>query len=310
MHSVTRARWTVAVAAPLALAVGLGLAANAAGRGQAKQAAPPTSGERALFVSVLDKDGAPVSTLTSADFIVREDGVAREVLRAEKAAEPLTIALLVDTSQSAQPYIADIRRALTAFVKSMGGKNTIAIIGFGERPTTLTDYTLDVPSLLKGVERVFATQGSGSYMLQAVDETCKALKKRDFERGLIVAVTAGGPEFSERNYQEFFPILRDAGVTLDIMSLDIGPPNISNNGQRNREQFIDAITRVTGGARFSLLTSMALDDALVKLANQLANQYRVTYFRPERLIQPQKVEVTTRQAGLTVRGTPAKGKQG
>ena len=55
---------------------------------------------------------------------------------------------------------------------------------------------------------------------------------------------------------------------------------------------------------------MALDDALAKLANQLANQYRVTYFRPERLIPPQKIEVTARQAGLTVRGTPAKSKQG
>ncbi len=85
---------------------------------------------------------------------------------------------------------------------------------------------------------------------------------------------------------------------------------MSDSGQRNREQFIDAITRATGGARFSLLTSMALDDALVKLASQLANQYRVTYFRPERLIQPQKVEVTARQAGLTVRATPARSKQG
>ena len=236
--------------------------------------------------------------------------MAREVLRAQKATEPLTIAVLVDTSQSAQPYIADMRRALTTFVKTMGGKNTMALIGFGERPTTLTDYTLDVPSLLKGVERVFATQGSGSYMLQAVDETCKALKKREFERGLILVVTAGGPEFSERNYQEFYPILRDAGVTLDVMSFDIGPPNMSNNGQRNREQFIDAISRVTGGARFSLLSSMALDDGLVKLANQLANQYRVTSFRPDRLIQPQKVEVSVRQPGLTVRGTPVKAKQG
>jgi Ca-activated chloride channel family protein len=310
MQSVTRARWTVAVAAPLALAVGLGLAANAAGRPQAGRATPPTSGERALFVSVLDKDGAAVGTLTPADFVVREDGMAREILRAEKATEPVTIALLVDTSQASQPYIPDMRRALAAFVKAMGGKNPMAIVGFGERPTVLTDYTLDVPSLLKGVDRVFATNGSGSYLLEAVHETCKALKKRDFERGLILAVTGGGPEYSERNYQEFFPILRDAGVTLDVMSFDITPPNMSNSGQRNREQFIDAATRVTGGARFSLLTSMALEDALKKLADQLANQYRVTDFRPERLIQPQKVEVTVRQAGLTVRGTPAKGKQG
>jgi Ca-activated chloride channel homolog len=306
MHSVLRCRWTVGAVGTLALAFAVGAAVA---DGQAPPQAPK-SGERSMFVSVLDKADAPVPSLAPADFIVREDGMAREVLRAEKATGPVTLALLVDTSQEAQPYIADMRRSLTAFVTRMGGKNPIAIMGFGERPTVLTDYTFDVPSLLTGVGRVFATQGSGSTLLQAVDDTCKALKKRDFERGVIVAVTAGGPEFSERDYQQFFPVLRDAGVAVHVMSFDITPPNMSNAGQRNREQFIDALTRATGGNRFSLLSSMALDGAMATLADQIANQYRVTYFRPERLIQPQKVEVTVRQPGFTVRGTPAKGKQG
>jgi Ca-activated chloride channel homolog len=306
MHSVTRCRRTVGAVGTLALAIAFGVAAA---DGQAPAQAPK-SGERSMFVSVLDKADAPVRSLAPADFAVREDGMAREVLRAEQATDPVTIALLVDTSQAAQTYIPDMRRALAAFVKKMGGKNPIAIVGFGERPTVLTDYTLDVPSLVKGVERVFAAQGSGSTLLQAVEETCKALKKRDFERGVIVAISAGGPEFSERNYQEFYPILRDAGVAVQVMSFDITPPNMSSSGQRNREQFIDAFTRETGGNRFSLLTSMALDDAMAKLADQIVNQYRVTYFRPDRLIPPKKVEVTVRPPGLTVRGTPAKGKQG
>ena len=58
----------------------------------------------------------------------------------------------------------------------------------------------------------------------------------------IVAITAGGPEFSERNYEEFVPILRERGATFDAMSFDVGPPNLTDNGQRNRELFIDAAT--------------------------------------------------------------------
>jgi Ca-activated chloride channel family protein len=276
----------------------------------ATQARPSASGERAMFVSVVDKEGAPVPSLGPADFVIREDGVAREVLRAGKATDPVTIALLVDTSQSATPYIADMRRALAAFVKSVGGTNPVALIGFGERPTVLTDYTLDVQALLKGVDRVFATSGSGAYLLQAVMETCDALKKREFERAALVVVTAGGPEFSERHYEDVTPRLRDSGAMFAVMSFDIRPPDMSDSGQRNREQLIDAGTRATGGARFSLLSSMALDGALQKLADQVANQYRVTYFRPERIIPPQKVEVAVRQAGLTARATPARGKQG
>jgi Ca-activated chloride channel homolog len=307
MHSLARCRWMLGAVVTIAVAGALGMGVSAL---QSRPAQASRSGERALFVSVLDKDGVPVDSLVQADFIVREDGMAREVLRAERAAEPVTISLLVDTSAAVEPYVADIRRALTGFVKSVGGKNPVSIVGFGERPQVLADYTLDVPSLVKGVERVFATQGAGSYMLQAVDETCKTLKKREFERGLIVVVTGGGPEFSDRHFQDFLPILRGCGATLDVLSLDINPPNLADQGQRNREQFIDLATRTTGGARFPLLSSMALDEGLKKLADQIARQYRVTYFRPERLVPPQKTEVSVRQTGLTVRATPARGTQG
>jgi Ca-activated chloride channel homolog len=308
MPSLAHRHWTATVVGTLALASALGVAV-AGGTSPARQAQPSKTGERVMFLSVLDKDGAPVGSLTPADFVVREDGVAREVLRAEKATGPITIALLVDTSQSATEYIADMRRAVGAFAKNVGGKNPMSIVGFGERPTVLTDYTLDVPSLLKGADRVFATSGSGSYMLQAVEDSCKALSKREFERAVILIVTAGGPEFSERNYEDLIPRLRDSGATLDVMAFDVRPPDMSDFGQRNREQFIDAGTRATGGARFPLLSSMALDGALARLADQLANQYRVTYFRPERIIPPQKIEVSVRPEGLTARGTAARAKQ-
>jgi Ca-activated chloride channel family protein len=263
-----------------------------------------------MFVSVLDKNGAPATGLTAADFVVREDRIPREVVRAERATGPITVTLLVDNSQAATRVMADLRRSLKVFVQRMGGKNPIALVTFGERPSVITDYTLDVPSLEKGVDRLFATAGSGSYLLQAVEETCKALAKRDFERAVVLAITAGGPEFSNNSFEVFLPALRESGAMFDAMVFVARPADPTDYGQRNREAFLDAATRATGGERFNLLTSMALDGELDRLINELANQYRITYSRPDALMPAEKIEVSVRRPGLTARGTPIKPKKG
>ncbi len=68
--------------------------------------------------------------------------------------------------------------------------------------------------------------------------------------------------------------------------------------------------RETGGRHVDLLSSMALDQALKKLGDQLTNEYRITYSRPETLIPPEKIEVSVTRPGLDARGTPIKSKRG
>jgi hypothetical protein len=242
-----------------------------------------------------------VTGVSAGEFIVREDDLAREVLRVSPASEPMHIAVLVDTSQAMEEHMLDVRTALRAFFKQMAGKHDIALIGLGERPTVLSDYTRDAARLEKSIGSVFSRTGSGTYIMDGIVETANGFRKRKAVRPHIIVYAARGPEFSERYHQSVIDALRESGATLHTLMLN--KPGAAMGGREEQElaQSVADGTKISGGRRDDLLTPMALTDRLQSLGNDLQNQYQVVYARPSRLVPPKTVEVAVKRTGLTVR---------
>jgi von Willebrand factor type A domain len=267
--------------------------------------------QKQIYVSVLDQSGAPVPDLGPSDFVVREDNVAREVLRVAPADNPMQIAVLVDSSQTARNDISQIRQALPPFVEALtrpneaGRKNEVAIIAFGERPTVMADYSTDPRALKKGIDRLWPLDSSGAYFLDAIVETVQGFKKREAQRPVIVGIVVEGPELSYRMYDQVLEPLRNSSAAL--YALMIGQPvsGLSEEA-RSRNIVVDRGPTESGGSREQLLTSMALAGKLKQLADQLTHQYLVTYARPQTLIPPERVTVGATKPGLVARGTPVK----
>jgi VWFA-related protein len=257
--------------------------------------------ERTVYASVVDKNDAPISGLSVGEFVVREDDAAREVLRVSTATEPMQIAVLVDTSQAMEEHMLDVRNALRAFFKQMAGKHDIALIGLGERPTVLSDYTRDAARLDKSVGSVFSRSGSGTYILDGIVEASEGMRRRKAARPHIIVYAARGPEFSERYHQSVIDALRESGATLHTLMLT--KPGAAM-GSREEQELAKAVaegTRATGGRRDDLLTPMALSDRLQSLGNELEQQYQVVYARPSRLVPPKSMEVSVKRPSVTVR---------
>jgi Ca-activated chloride channel family protein len=294
------------IAAAISIAFGPAFATGTASEASARQAG---ARERTLYASVVDKNGAPVSGLTADDFIVREDNARREVLRVSRAVEPMALAILVDNSAAAEDDIRNVRDGLTKFIEEMRAENDVAIIGLADRPTVLQDYTRNGELLKAAVGRLFAQPASGMMFLESIIEVGRGLGKREEPRANIVAILTDGAEFSTQHYNQVLDALKSSGAALHALA--IGNFGAANSDElRNRGVVLDQGPRRSGGERHQLLSSMAIDDELAKVARELKNQYKVVYGRPESLIPPQTISVTVSRPGLTARGTPERRKPG
>ena len=94
--------------------------------------------------------------------------------------------------------------------------------------------------------------------------------------------------------------LQKSRATLHVLA--IGSPSADQSDEmRNRNLVIAEGTERTGGRRDQLLSAISIPERLKQLADDLLNQYVVTYSAPETLIPPQKVDVTTKRSGVNVR---------
>ena len=253
-----------------------------------------------LYVSVLNDKGEPVSGLTAKDFSVREDNVGREILKVEPASEPMTVALLVDDSQAANEGLQMIRDGVHKFINTLAGKADIALITFGDRPTIVVDYTQDTQKLNAATDRIFPRANAGSYLLDALVEVSKGLQKREAKRPVIAVLMLEDVEFSNRYYQQVVDELDKSRAALHVIS--IGQLNDTRSDEiRNRSMTIAEGTERTGGRRDQVLAISATQEKMGQLANELLNQYLVTYARPETLIPPEKIAVSVTGPGLTAR---------
>ncbi len=259
--------------------------------------APPAFGqadERTVYASVVDRDGEPVLDLTVKDFIVREDGAAREIVRVVKDDDPLQIALLVDNSTVMRPRLTQLRKAAAAFVTATRDGVPLALITLAERPTIAVGYTTERAPLLKSIDQMFAFD-AGNYLLDGIAETSQALAKRTLWRSAIAVITGIGPEMSYRQYTEVLRFFREGGASLYVLQMGSGI------GEQGREIVISRGTSETGGRFEEVLSQGALDMKARQLGTEISNQYRITYLRPARLIPPKKTEVSVRRPNLRAR---------
>lgn len=264
--------------------------------------------ERAIVVSVSTNNDAPVTDMTAAEFVVRENGMAREVIRVAPAPAPTHVMLLIDDSQATQASYPFLREALPKVIGRLAELDPSPHIGvwtFGERPTKRADLNPNPEQPMAAVKRLFPVAGAGAYFLQGIDESAGALKKAGAVAPVYIAFVAeGGPEFSSELRTQIASTLKSMGASLWVVTLQqTGTQPITAREARERAAVLGDVTVESGGWNKVILTPQAIPQAFDTVTSLILSRYMVTYGRPDSLIPPDKIEVTTKRSNVRVRAS-------
>jgi hypothetical protein len=263
--------------------------------------------ERSILVSATNNKDVPVEGLTPADFVVRENGVAREVIRVSPAPPPSHVVLLIDDSSVMQQAVSHLRDALPLFIGRMTELSPSPQIGlwtFGERPTKRADVSPNPEPAIAAAKKLFAITNAGGYLLQGIIEVSQDLRKKEAPQPVIVVfVNEGGVEFSGDVRTQVADALKRIGASLWSVALQQGAQPMGSQELRERAAVLGDVTADSGGMNKVILTQQSIDSGFTLVATLIKSRYLVTYGRPDSLVPPDKIEVTPKRSDVRMRSS-------
>jgi VWFA-related protein len=271
---------------------------------------------RTVYVSATDKQGSAVTDLQATDVEIKEGGKVREIVSAAPATIPLRIALLV-ADQGTGAFQLGIGR----FMQKLLGHAEFQLVSVVLQPETFVDFSHDGPELSAGLTRLGPRgRQRGGQLMEAIQEATKAVQ-HEGRRPVIVVVRLGGEAASSLSADEVREQLRKSGAILYAVSA-AGAQGAAPSQARGTDavsvqqgQFLDAelaegafnLAAVLGdgakdsGGHHDQVIATTHAKALEQLADELLHQYEITYTLPDGVKPSDRLSVSSKRKGLTLR---------
>lgn len=226
------------------------------GAGQQAPALHAPAHEVQLPVTVRDKHGALVTTLTRDDITLTEDGRPQTVKSFSVQSDmPFTVGLLVQTTESVMGAIEPERKATDKFVDQMlaaKGKDEIFLIHFDRQVELLRDFTSDAAKLHSEIEGMGPTSRTrddrggpevtgddrehprmvrgAAQLYDAIFLAADELMKAKSGRKLLIIFSDGVDRGSKESMSEAMDAADHAGLSVYTVYLKGEQPRNNGNG--------------------------------------------------------------------------------
>jgi hypothetical protein len=244
---------------------------------------------RTVYFSAFDAKGAMVTDLTATDLAVKEGGKDRAIASVAAATAPIQVSLLVDDAGTGA-----FQAPVAQFLETIVGHGQFSIRAFNPQPSRLTDFTEDVGALktaLAGIGPRGKITTVGEQMVGAVAEAATELQRRKAARAAIVVLTVAGEQGQSNQAEPTLNALKNSGASLSVVylaGLELG--QVLGDGPKR-----------SGGAIEQIASGVAPGSAvLAKIANNLLQQYVLTYTLPDGVKPNERFSLTTSRKGITL----------
>ena len=277
-----------------------------------------------VFVTVTDGDGRLVTSLTQADFTVRDEGKPQPIAVFDNSPQPVRLIVMLDVSGSMEGNLPLLRAAAGQLVARLRPDDGARIGTFGHEIAISPAFTRDAAELRAGLPDAIA-EDAPTPLWRAVDQAISELGNVE-ERPVILILSDGkdAPDrnpFTKEGRQPILtlPQITERATAQDVMIYGIGfhsrgtgqfiPRAGADLGAMMAEEWPDpglgTAALETGGGYVEVrpydLVSGDLHKAFARVAEELHSQYLLGFTPTVRDGKRHKIEVKVNVNGLKPR---------
>ncbi|MBP1607994.1 MAG: von Willebrand factor, type [Acidobacteria bacterium] len=232
-----------------------------------------------IFCSVWDKKtNSFVTNLTPESFALYEDSKPQEIKNFIRETNlPLTLAFLIDTSESVAPKLKFEQEAAIAFFQSvLREKDRALLVEFNSGVDLVQDFTSDYNKLAKQIRLLKAAGGTALY--DAIYNICDEKLIRETGRKAIIILSDGEDQSSRTTFEEAYEMaLRAEAGIYGIGISQGGFFGVSGSSEGKGDRILKQLAEETGGRTFFPFKIEDLDDSFRQINQELRSQYNIGY---------------------------------
>ncbi len=237
-----------------------------------------------LYATALDREGRAILDLGRDDFLLFEDGVPQTVSHFTSARVPLTVALLIDASNSMGRggKVELARKAAVQFAESVDPSDHLMVLHFNDELRGPREPLADHKRVKEEVEGI--RPGGGTALYDSLFQTAQLLEGREGRRAIVLlsdgrdqALTDNEPG-SLRLFEEALEKAHRSDAAIYAVGLGRHlEEEMDLQRVRSLKEILDTLARQTGGRSYFPERAGELSGIYRQIAIDLRQQYALAY---------------------------------